>query len=113
MEPRGKGGGPVVIEVLAFAGCPHRAATVALAEEVAAALGVAAEIQEVEVRDTAEAERLCFLGSPTLRVNGADVEPGTAARTDYALGCRLYAGSGVPSRELLSAALRSPSGGGS
>lgn len=95
-----------VIEILAFAGCPHRERTVALAREVAARLGVAAEIREVEVRGIEEAERLRFLGSPTVRVDGADVEPEARTRRDFALGCRLYGGAGVPARELLEAALR-------
>ena len=36
----------------------------------------------------AQSER--FLGSPTLRVNGVDVDPGAGARTDYGFKCRLY-----------------------
>ena len=31
-----------------------------------------------------------FLGSPTLRVDGVDVEPGARDRRDYGLKCRLY-----------------------
>ena len=62
-------------------------------------------VEEVEVRDEADAERLRFIGSPTIRVDGADIEPDAGTRTDFALSCRLYEGSGVPPRELLEAAL--------
>ena len=36
----------------------------------------------------AQSER--FLGSPTLRVDGVDIEPGAGDRSDYGLKCRLY-----------------------
>lgn len=34
--------------------------------------------------------RLRFLGSPTVRVEGRDVEPGAEVRTDFALSCRVF-----------------------
>ena len=40
--------------------------------------------------DPERAERLRFLGSPTVRVSGHDVEPGADERTDYALSCRVF-----------------------
>jgi hypothetical protein len=91
----------VKIEVLYFAGCPHREATVRRAHEALAALGAEAELREVEVRDAADAARLRFPGSPTVRVDGADIEPGAEARAHAALSCRLYGGSGVPPADLL------------
>ncbi len=96
----------LVIEVLYFEGCPNLGPTVALARDTAAELGIAAEIREVEVRDEADANRHRFLGSPTVRVNGIDIEPEAGARTDYAFGCRLWGASGVPPRELMRSALR-------
>jgi hypothetical protein len=44
----------------------------------------------VRVGSVEEAQARRFLGSPTLRVDGADVEPGADERTDYGLKCRLY-----------------------
>jgi hypothetical protein len=37
-----------------------------------------------------EAEHQRFLGSPTVRVDGRDVEPGASERSDYGLKCRIY-----------------------
>ena len=37
-----------------------------------------------------DAERERFLGSPSVRIDGRDIEPGTGQRTDYGLKCRLY-----------------------
>ena len=42
------------------------------------------------VSDLEAAERLRFLGSPTVRVHGRDIEPGADKRTDFALSCRVY-----------------------
>ena len=95
-----------VIEVLYFEDCPHLAATVALASEVAAECGLDTEIREVPVSSGAEAVRMKFLGSPSVRVNGVDIEPEARDRTEFALSCRLYGTSGVPPKELLVAALR-------
>ncbi len=94
------------IEVLYFEGCPHHRPTVDRVGELIAALGVDAEVREVEVRDRQEAVQLRFPGSPTVRVNGVDIEAAESPR-DYGLSCRLYDGSGVPARELLEAAVTS------
>lgn len=105
------------IEILSFAGCPHGPATVERTREVLAALGAAAEIVEVEVRDGAHAARLRFPGSPTVRVDGVDLEPDAERNPADALSCRMYGSSGVPSRELLANAIAAAAakgrGGGS
>jgi Alkylmercury lyase len=51
---------------------------------------VRAEIALRRVESDAEAQRLRFLGSPSVRVDGHDVEPGADARDDFGLKCRLY-----------------------
>ena len=95
----------VTIEVLFFDGCPNHEPTVQLAREVVGALGVAAEVREVTVENAEEAEALRFLGSPSVRVNGRDIEPGADGRTGFALSCRMYGSSGVPPRDWMLAAL--------
>jgi hypothetical protein len=87
------------VELLYVEGCPNREPTRALVEHVAAELGVAAGIELVEVADPEEAVALRFLGSPTVRIDGRDVEPGADARREFALSCRLYeTGSGPVGR---------------
>jgi hypothetical protein len=55
-------------------------------------------------------QRLRFLGSPTVRVDGRDVEPGADLREDFGLKCRLYRTedglTGTPAEEWLLAAIR-------
>ncbi len=68
-------------------------------------LGLSADIREVEVRTPEDAERLRFLGSPSVRVDGKDIEPGADSRKEYGLSCRIYGDRGFPPKALLVAAL--------
>jgi hypothetical protein len=81
-----------VVEILYFAGCPNYQAAAALVERVSAELGISPEMRLVNVSDEEAARRLCFLGSPTIRVAGRDVEPGAEERENYVLACRIYRG---------------------
>ncbi len=76
--------------MLTFAGCPSEEAARALVAAVVSDLGLEAEVASVRVDDARAAERLRFLGSPTIRINGTDVEPGADERGDYTLACRVY-----------------------
>lgn len=80
----------MIVEVLSFAGCPNEGRARRMAERVLEEVGVEAELRSVDVPDLETAARLGFLGSPTLRIDGRDVEPGAEERTDYLLGCRLF-----------------------
>jgi hypothetical protein len=78
------------IEVLVFDGCPNLESTLARAQAAVAAAKVAARVDVVRVESEADALRLRFLGSPTVRVDGVDVDPTAKQRSDYALQCRVY-----------------------
>ena len=68
------------VEILYFDGCPNHEPARDLVEQVAAELGLQAQIELVEVPDADTATRLRFLGSPSVRVDGRDVEPGADER---------------------------------
>lgn len=93
------------VDVLFFEGCPNHEPTVELARRVVADLGLEAVVREVPVESPEDAEARRFLGSPSVRVNGRDVEPGAEERSGYALSCRMYGEGGVPPRDWLVAAL--------
>ena len=78
------------VELLYFDGCPSREAFLPRLYELLAQAGVDAPVQQRRVESDATAQSDRFLGSPTLRVDGVDVEPGAWDRTDYGLKCRLY-----------------------
>jgi hypothetical protein len=100
----------VKIEFLFWRECPSHPEARALLDEVLAARGLIAEVEEHEVTTNEEAQQLSFPGSPTIRVDGRDVDPaGASARP--ALNCRIYylpdgGASPVPTREQLEKALR-------
>lgn len=94
------------VSVLFFQGCPNHRPTVEMARVVVGELGLDAEVEEIEVTTPDDVERLRFLGSPTVQVDGVDIESAARSRTDYAMSCRLYGTpDGLPSREMLLAAL--------
>ena len=79
-----------LIEVLTYPGCPNRDAAITLAARVCAQLGSAAKVRVVDIPDQPAAEQARFLGSPTIRVDGHDIEPGAERQQEYVCACRLY-----------------------
>ena len=59
-----------LVEILYFDGCPNHEPAVALVERIDSELGTNAEVRLVNVPDRDAANRLRFLGSPTIRVDG-------------------------------------------
>lgn len=100
----------MTVEVLYFEGCPNHEAAVERVREVLRAEGIVDEVKEVEVPDSETAARLRFLGSPSIRVNGMDVDPSALASESFGLMCRTYRDgccqSGVPSAEVIRQAVR-------
>ena len=78
------------VEILYFEACPNHEPARAVVERVARQLRIEPELRLVEVADPDTAVELRFLGSPTVRVDGVDVEPGAEDRRDFAFSCRLY-----------------------
>jgi hypothetical protein len=101
----------VKVEVLYFKGCPNHEPAV---EQVRKALrneGLAILVNEVEITDSEMAQRVGFLGSPTIRIDGLDVEPGAREIETFGFGCRTYSDdegrrSGLPPVSLIQQAAR-------
>lgn len=103
------------VEVLYIAECPHHEPAVEQARAALRFVGVPAVVEEVEVKTKADAEAQRFLGSPTVRVNGLDVEPGARGVQHFGVGCRSYVEngrrSGLPSKDLIQRALEEEDAG--
>ncbi len=54
------------------------------------ATGAEAEVTYTEVQSSEEAKEMKFLGTPSIRVNGIDVEYGDRAPEEYQMGTRYY-----------------------
>src|SRR3954451_6397598 len=78
------------VELLYFESCPSRDAFLPRLHGLLAQAKVYVAVRQRRVESDEAAERERFLGSPTLRVNGVDVDPGAAERTGYGLQCRVY-----------------------
>lgn len=94
------------VEVLYFEGCPNYAPALELVKGTVSDMNLAVDVNSVKIRDVDDARRLRFLGSPSIHVNGVDVDPSARDRTDFAFGCRRYGDSGTPSRTMIENALR-------
>jgi hypothetical protein len=83
-------GPPVHVEILARKDCDNRGMAVVVVERVAAEMGIPVALDMIDVTTEAQARKQRFLGSPSVRVDGLDVEPGTNGFTDFTLGDRVY-----------------------
>jgi hypothetical protein len=80
----------MTIEVLYFDGCPGHHALLPRLRALLADAGVEDTVEFKRVTSAEDALRERFLGSPTLRINGRDVDPSAEHRDDFGLKCRLY-----------------------
>jgi len=104
----------VEITFLYFEGCPSHAAALARLRQVMAEEGVQAEIEIVKVETDEQAQGRRFVGSPTILINGQDIDP-LPAGIQVALTCRAYRLedgriSPLPSAAMIRRALRSAAG---
>ena len=80
---------PPLIELLWWEGCPSTPRALELVREALAAEGLDPDAVEMREVGTAEdAEREEFVGSPTIRLDGADMAP--AGGEPVGLSCRVY-----------------------
>ena len=98
------------IEVLSFAGCPNAEPAADLVARVISELGIDANVERIDVESDDQVKELRFLGSPSIRVNGHDIEPGADERGEYVYSCRVYPSesglTGQPNEHWLRAALQ-------
>ncbi|MGH2871582.1 MAG: DF family (seleno)protein [Solirubrobacteraceae bacterium] len=80
----------MTVEILYFDGCPNYRPLLARMPPLLHRAGIDAAVASCSVPSEEAAQELRFLGSPTVRVDGRDVEPGAEERSDYGLKCRLY-----------------------
>ena len=81
---------PMRVELLYFEDCPNYEALLPRVRELVADVGEREEVELRRIETDDEARRQRFLGSPTVRVDGVDVDPDAGEREDFGLKCRLY-----------------------
>ena len=97
------------IRVLYFDDCPSYHRALANVREVIAEQSVSADVEIVAVKSVERANAEQFLGSPTVQINGEDIEGPRSAGREPGLTCRVYADDGKligwPSKEMIRTAL--------
>ena len=98
------------VELLWFEDCPNHADARGLLTEALGELAPGIAIDDIDATDPAVAVLYRFPGSPTIRINGGDIDPAFRDPGDYTPRCRLYWTSdgprGLPERAWIDAALR-------
>ena len=98
------------IEVLVVDNCPSYPLALDLLYRVLREEGLSVPIDVLRMSSHEDAVRTRFLGSPTIQINGEDVEGGARARQDFGLKCRLYTVDGrlvgVPDERMFRESIR-------
>lgn len=78
------------IEFLWFDGCPNHDTARRMLTETMNELGIDAAVEEIQVEGDDAAQDQRFQGSPSIRINGEDVDPISVDEMPYGMACRIY-----------------------
>ncbi len=97
------------VEFLFWKECPSHEKALSRLKSALQKIGIDYEIKVIEVKTEDDAKRWQFPGSPTIRINGADIQPETS-KGNYSLSCRAYIIEGkvlpVPTEDFLIKSIR-------
>jgi len=103
------------VQVLYFDDCPHYLPTVELITETLRSKCIDAEVEHVLMTTPEQAQSIGFMGSPTVRIDGLDVEPEARTQRGYGFGCRTYLDgskrTGLPSPQMIQRAIEEATSG--
>lgn len=98
------------VDVLYYEDCRHYEEATKTLKAVLEEENVEATVNMVKVAKGGEAEAFGFIGSPTILINGHDVEPEMNHTSPFQGHCRVYVYKGemfeVPPKELIREALK-------
>ncbi len=100
----------VKIDFLFWKKCPSHPITWERLQAVLNRLELQAELDRVEIHTDKDAVQHAFPGSPTIRINGQDIDPEGAREQRVGLSCRIYHDATgrttpIPPEELIQRAL--------
>src|SRR5258708_616934 len=98
------------VQLFYFDGCPNHPGALERLKQILRQEGLPEQVEEMNGGSPEQAQALAFLGSPTIKINGVDVEPAARDSQTYAMACRTYRDAGkqegLPDEEMIRAALR-------
>ena len=74
------------VKVFSINGCADTPATIELVKKTAKELEVEIGFSHIEISSLEDAEQYKFPGSPTVRLNGLDIEPDMRNPTHFGMG---------------------------
>jgi hypothetical protein len=77
------------VRFLFYEDCPSHEPALERLREVLAEEGIDADVEVIKVESEEQAQKLRFSGSPTILLNGQDIDP-PPPDSPYALTCRVY-----------------------
>ncbi len=102
------------IQLLYFDGCPSWRRAEENLKTAMDEAGITDPIDHVRVETPEKAKELSFPGSPTIRIDGEDIEVRTDAGKAFSLACRIYREGGEavgwPSVRMIRASLSKSAG---
>ena len=99
------------IEFLYFEDCPNHHSALNLLKKVLGEMDLSDPVIEINIFSDETAKQERFLGSPSIRIDGVDIEgPTDPPENNVANKCRIYSVDGVPKgvppEELITSALQ-------
>lgn len=96
-------------ELLYFDGCTAYQTALKHLKEVIREKKLDAAVKMIKIEGDQQALASRFLGSPSIRINGLDIQPGAEKIKDFSMRCRLYleddAVSEWPSKKMIRSAI--------
>jgi len=98
------------IEFLYFGDCPNYLLALDILDEVLSDEGLDWPVEMILVTSQEIAESQKFLGSPSIRIDGEDLEYSPSEKKEYGLKCRVYQANGktqgFPTEQLIRSAIQ-------
>ncbi len=105
---------PMNIELFYFKGCPNYERALEVIKEALLDCELTADIRMVNIKDQQDAVAKRFMGSPSVRIDGRDIEIADERKAAYSMRCRRYRDGeemiGYPPKQLVIEMLRKTSG---
>ena len=79
------------VELYYLDGCPSWQRALENLEHALQLEQISAQVEAILVADSADVQLKRFIGSPTIRLDGVDIEGPGAETRGYGYGCRVYA----------------------
>lgn len=81
---------PLKIEFLFWEECPSHPVALDRLHKILQQEKIEAEVKKIEIITEEDARQWSFSGSPTIRINGEDIDPEGARAQRVGLNCRIY-----------------------